>query len=348
MGNSNGGLADYYAAFDRHDALQGGFIWEWIDHGIRVGDPLGLRRRLRRGPARRQLLRRRAGLARPHTASRDVRAQVPGRAAGRRAPRRRALPDPQPEPLHRPVAPARRVGGRRAADERRVRARGRRSRARHDALLRRRSRGRVAAVRAAGAAGARRPSRRPRLDGSAGRARRPAPAALASADRQRRPAAPPGPQRRAAEALARAGARPGSIRPPPAGGPPPRGRRSAVRARGRGSRGPAADRRRLHARARARAARVLRPRAVGELPRPPGLGRRGALAGDGDRRVRALHRAAGARPPRRRAPAAAHTGGRQRDRGPRHAGDRLLGQPLHGAGPDRRAAHERPRRRAPR
>jgi len=38
MGNSNGGLADYYAAFDRHDALQGGFIWEWIDHGIRVGD----------------------------------------------------------------------------------------------------------------------------------------------------------------------------------------------------------------------------------------------------------------------------------------------------------------------
>jgi beta-galactosidase len=38
MGNSNGGLADYYAAFDRHDALQGGFIWEWIDHGIRVDD----------------------------------------------------------------------------------------------------------------------------------------------------------------------------------------------------------------------------------------------------------------------------------------------------------------------
>jgi beta-galactosidase len=38
MGNSNGGLADYYAAFDRHEALQGGFVWEWIDHGIRVGD----------------------------------------------------------------------------------------------------------------------------------------------------------------------------------------------------------------------------------------------------------------------------------------------------------------------
>ena len=38
MGNSNGGLADYYAAFDRHEALQGGFIWEWVDHGIRVDD----------------------------------------------------------------------------------------------------------------------------------------------------------------------------------------------------------------------------------------------------------------------------------------------------------------------
>ena len=35
MGNSNGGLADYFAAFERHDALQGGFVWEWVDHGIR-------------------------------------------------------------------------------------------------------------------------------------------------------------------------------------------------------------------------------------------------------------------------------------------------------------------------
>jgi beta-galactosidase len=34
MGNSNGGLADYWSAFRRHDALQGGFIWEWVDHGI--------------------------------------------------------------------------------------------------------------------------------------------------------------------------------------------------------------------------------------------------------------------------------------------------------------------------
>ncbi|HEY3184847.1 MAG TPA: glycoside hydrolase family 2 TIM barrel-domain containing protein, partial [Gaiellaceae bacterium] len=41
MGNSNGGLADYYAAFERRDALQGGFVWEWIDHGIRQTDDRG-------------------------------------------------------------------------------------------------------------------------------------------------------------------------------------------------------------------------------------------------------------------------------------------------------------------
>jgi beta-galactosidase len=41
MGNSNGSLADYYAAFDRHGALQGGFLWEWIDHGILRTDERG-------------------------------------------------------------------------------------------------------------------------------------------------------------------------------------------------------------------------------------------------------------------------------------------------------------------
>ncbi|MEP7285664.1 MAG: glycoside hydrolase family 2 TIM barrel-domain containing protein [Chloroflexota bacterium] len=35
MGNSNGSLADYWAAFEKYPGLQGGFIWEWIDHGIR-------------------------------------------------------------------------------------------------------------------------------------------------------------------------------------------------------------------------------------------------------------------------------------------------------------------------
>ncbi|MGW5639489.1 glycoside hydrolase family 2 TIM barrel-domain containing protein [Streptomyces sp. NPDC003832] len=35
MGNGPGGLADYQALFERYDRLQGGFVWEWIDHGIR-------------------------------------------------------------------------------------------------------------------------------------------------------------------------------------------------------------------------------------------------------------------------------------------------------------------------
>jgi beta-galactosidase len=41
MGNSNGGLADYFSAFERHGRLQGGFVWEWIDHGIRRTDERG-------------------------------------------------------------------------------------------------------------------------------------------------------------------------------------------------------------------------------------------------------------------------------------------------------------------
>jgi beta-galactosidase len=41
MGNSNGSLADYWEAFERYPALQGGFIWEWLDHGIRVIDEQG-------------------------------------------------------------------------------------------------------------------------------------------------------------------------------------------------------------------------------------------------------------------------------------------------------------------
>jgi len=41
MGNSNGGLADYFAAFERYPRLQGGFVWEWLDHGIRREVPDG-------------------------------------------------------------------------------------------------------------------------------------------------------------------------------------------------------------------------------------------------------------------------------------------------------------------
>jgi hypothetical protein len=41
MGNSNGSLGDYWDAFEKYPGLQGGFIWEWIDHGIKQKTPEG-------------------------------------------------------------------------------------------------------------------------------------------------------------------------------------------------------------------------------------------------------------------------------------------------------------------
>jgi beta-galactosidase len=38
MGNGPGGLSEYQELFERYERLQGGFIWEWIDHGLRQGD----------------------------------------------------------------------------------------------------------------------------------------------------------------------------------------------------------------------------------------------------------------------------------------------------------------------
>ncbi len=38
MGNGPGGLADYDTLFERHPRCQGGFVWEWIDHGLRRAD----------------------------------------------------------------------------------------------------------------------------------------------------------------------------------------------------------------------------------------------------------------------------------------------------------------------
>ena len=35
MGNSNGSLADYWEVFESTPGVQGGFVWEWKDHGIR-------------------------------------------------------------------------------------------------------------------------------------------------------------------------------------------------------------------------------------------------------------------------------------------------------------------------
>jgi beta-galactosidase len=43
MGNSNGSLADYWKAIESHHGLQGGFIWEWIDHGLETFTPEGLK-----------------------------------------------------------------------------------------------------------------------------------------------------------------------------------------------------------------------------------------------------------------------------------------------------------------
>jgi len=35
MGNGPGGMSEYQRLFEQHDRCQGGFIWEWIDHGVR-------------------------------------------------------------------------------------------------------------------------------------------------------------------------------------------------------------------------------------------------------------------------------------------------------------------------
>ncbi|MDC7225047.1 MAG: glycoside hydrolase family 2 TIM barrel-domain containing protein [Spirochaetales bacterium] len=41
MGNSNGTLKEYWDAFYRYKGLQGGFIWDWVDQGIRKVDEKG-------------------------------------------------------------------------------------------------------------------------------------------------------------------------------------------------------------------------------------------------------------------------------------------------------------------
>jgi beta-galactosidase len=41
MGNGPGGVAEYQALIERYPRLQGGFIWEWIDHGIAQVTPDG-------------------------------------------------------------------------------------------------------------------------------------------------------------------------------------------------------------------------------------------------------------------------------------------------------------------
>ncbi|MFF7649119.1 glycoside hydrolase family 2 TIM barrel-domain containing protein [Streptomyces sp. NPDC007983] len=41
MGNGPGGLTEYQRLFETYERLQGGFVWEWIDHGLRARDAAG-------------------------------------------------------------------------------------------------------------------------------------------------------------------------------------------------------------------------------------------------------------------------------------------------------------------
>ena len=41
MGNGPGGLAEYQELFDRYPRLAGGFVWEWIEHGLATEDGKG-------------------------------------------------------------------------------------------------------------------------------------------------------------------------------------------------------------------------------------------------------------------------------------------------------------------
>jgi beta-galactosidase len=42
MGNGPGGLTEYQELFETYPRLQGGFVWEWIDHGIRTTNSDGV------------------------------------------------------------------------------------------------------------------------------------------------------------------------------------------------------------------------------------------------------------------------------------------------------------------
>jgi beta-galactosidase len=41
MGAGPGGLTEYQELFERYERCQGGFVWEWIDHGVRRTEPDG-------------------------------------------------------------------------------------------------------------------------------------------------------------------------------------------------------------------------------------------------------------------------------------------------------------------
>ncbi len=89
MGNSNGTLAEHWDAIEATPGLQGGFIWEWRDHGLDQRLPDGTMRPAYGGdfgerPQRRHVLHRRDGVPGPAAKARDVRAYAPRVAGPRR------------------------------------------------------------------------------------------------------------------------------------------------------------------------------------------------------------------------------------------------------------------------
>lgn len=42
MGNGPGGLKEYWELFEKYPRLQGGFVWEWVDHGLKKQDKAGI------------------------------------------------------------------------------------------------------------------------------------------------------------------------------------------------------------------------------------------------------------------------------------------------------------------
>ena len=116
MGNSNGCLAEYWDAIESTPGLQGGFVWEFWDHGLRQTaarrlHPVRLRRRLRRRAQRRELLHRRPGVARSHAEAGDVGAPGAG-GAHRGRDGGEAAAHHEPPGLPRPVVATRPGGGR--------------------------------------------------------------------------------------------------------------------------------------------------------------------------------------------------------------------------------------------
>ena len=69
MGNSPGNMKEYWEIIEAYPRLIGGFIWDWVDQGLRArrkrAHLVCLRRRFRRPAQRLQLLHQRLDLPRP-------------------------------------------------------------------------------------------------------------------------------------------------------------------------------------------------------------------------------------------------------------------------------------------